>query len=169
MKKEREIAENLLDYYQGNIVYNKKTSFFTAINLDKYCDSAFIKSNNEIMCTFRSNQDSHTNILISIDPKKPNLWGTVYESPPNNILTTLTVINNKLYVGEINSDTKKSYLTINKQTASVENIVNIIYPLQGTPYFASFQSVLNTNKQNYYQIQNNKILKQTNEKIIFYK
>lgn len=168
-KREKEIKEILLDYFKGNIVYNKKESFYNDINLDEYCDSAFIKNEKEILCVVRSNQDSHNNMLISIPPDKPNLWKSVYQSPTYNILTAVSVIDNKLYVGEINFDTKKSYLTINKKPTPVDNIVSMIYEIGGKPHFASFKSVLNSNVQESYLIEENNMILQSANRIYFYK
>ncbi len=167
-QKEKEIKEVLLDYYDGNIVYNKKQTFYNTINLDKYCDSVFIKNENEVLCTFRSNQDSHNNMLISIRPDKPDLWKRVYKSPDYNIITAISIINNTLFIGEINFDTKKSNLIVNEKIIPVNDIVSMIYEIQGKPYFASFKSVLNGQKENYYMIEAGKASRQSGEKIIFY-
>lgn len=168
-QKEKEIKEVLLDYYKGNIVYNKKQSFYNNINLDEYCDSAFIKSEKEILCIVRSNQDSHNNMLISIPPDRPNLWKSVYQSPDYNILTAVSVINNNLCVGEIDFDTKKSYLTINKQTFPVNNIVSLIYEMDGQPYFASFKSALNNQEESYSFIDKTSSREEEKGKILLYR
>lgn len=152
-QKEKEVKDVLLDYYKGNIVYNKKDSYLNDKNLGEFCDNAFIKSTKEVLCITKRSRDSVDNMIISINPEKPNLWKRVYQS--DNILTAVSVIDNNLYVGEINFKTKQNYLTVNGQSYPIDNIVSIIYPLEGIPYFASFQSILNGNKEAYYKIEYN--------------
>ena len=135
-KIEKKIKDILLDYYDGNIVYNKKETFFNDNSLGEYCDAAFIKESNEILCITKWSRDSVDNLLLSINPEKPNLARNIYQS--DNILATVSVINNNLYVGEINFETKESYLSINEKTIPVENIVSLIYQINGNPYVASF-------------------------------
>lgn len=164
--KEKEIKEILLDYYQGNIVYNKKFSYFNDTNLDKYCDSAFIKSSAEVLCIAKSNADSYNNQLYSIQTAVPNHWERLYKS--NNILTAVSVINNTIYIGEIDYKTKQNYLTINDKPIPVDNIVSMVYKMQGKPYFASFKSTLNNNKEAYYQITKGITSRSKEEKIVLY-
>jgi len=165
-QKEKEIQDILLDYYDGNIVYNRKETFLNDKSLGEYCDAAFIKESNEILCITKWSSDSFDNLLLSIDPEKPNLARNIYQS--DNILATVSVINNDLYVGEINFETKQSYLSINKKTIPVDNIVSLIYPKDEKPYFASFKSELNNNTQSYYLINSNQIVKQGDGKLIFF-
>lgn len=166
-KKEKEIKDILLDYYQGNIVYNRKESYFNDKNLDKYCDYAFIRSSTDILCVTKQSREGMENMLIKINPSQPNLWIQIYQS--KNLLTAVSVINNEIYTGEIDTETKQSYISINKQTIPVSDIVSVIYPLSGQPYFASFQSVLNNQKGNYYIIKDGSNEKVQNDKITFYK
>ncbi|MEN9328812.1 MAG: hypothetical protein RI947_1620, partial [Candidatus Parcubacteria bacterium] len=49
------------------------------------------------------------------------------------------------------------------------DIVSVIYPLSGKPYFASFKSALNNQKGNYYIIKVGSADKIQNDKINFYK
>ncbi len=165
-KKEREIKDILLDYYDGNIVYNRKETFFNDKNLGEFCEGAFIKSNTEILCITKQSQNYIANMLLSINPDTPNLWKRIYQS--DNILTTVSVINNTLYIGEINFETKQNYLTVNEKTMSTENIVSMIYEMKGTPYFVSFKSELNSNTESYYSINSDKLSKQGEGKIVFF-
>lgn len=165
-QKEKEIKEVLLDYFDGNIVYNKKFSYFNNINLDKYCDSAFIRSPKEVLCLAKSNGDSYNNQLYSIQTKIPNRSMQLYKSL--NILTTVSVINNDVYIGEIDFKTKQNYLTINNESYPVDNIVSIIYPIRVKPYFASFKSNLNSQQESYFSINNQFIQQISKEKIVFY-
>lgn len=97
------------------------------------------------------------NRLISINPETPNLWKRLYQS--DNILTTVSVINDDLYIGEINLETKQNYLTINENIIPVDTPVNIIYEMGEKPYFASFKSALNDSAM-YYQIENNTVIQE---------
>ena len=134
--------------------------------MGEYCDAAFIKSEQNFLCITKQSRDFVDNMLIDIDPDKPNLWVRVYES--DNVLTTASVINGDMYIGEINFETKQNYITVNAQTIPVETPVNLIYQMNGEPYFASFKSELNNNKQSYDSIVDDKIMKREG-KILFYK
>jgi len=165
-KKEKEIKDILLDYYQGNIVYNRKESYFNNQNLNQYCDSAFIRNASDILCITRQSREGLENMLIKINPNKPNLWIQVYQS--KYLLTAVSVIENKIYVGEINTETKQNYLSIDKKMVPVGNIVSIIYPLKGQPHFASLSSVLNNGKESYFIIKESAVDKVNKDKIVFY-
>lgn len=163
--KEKEVSEVLLDYYDGNIVYNKKETYFNDKNLGEYCDAAFIKSEHNILCITKKSRDFVDNMLIDIDPDKPNVWVRVYES--DNVLTTASNINENLYIGEINFETKQNYLTVNGKTIPIEAPVNTIYEMSGKPYFASFKSELNDNIGSYFLVESDKIIRQTGDIIHF--
>lgn len=149
-RKEKEIKEVLLDYYQGNMVYNKDFTYINDVSLDKYCDAAYAKTLDEILCITKQERDSVDNMLISINPQQPNLWKRLYQS--DNLLTTISVISGHLYIGEIDRKSKQNYISVDGQKHPVENTVGIIYPLRGKPYFASFPSVLNNNSEAYYML-----------------
>lgn len=166
-KKEKEVKDILLDYYQGDIVYNRKESYFNDKNLDKYCDYAFIRSSTDILCVTKQNREGIENMLIKINPTQPNLWIQVYQS--KNLLTAVSVINNEIYAGEIDFDMKQNYISINKQIILVNDIVSIIYPLGDKPYFASFKSELNKNTESWHLIDSNKAIQQEGSKIYIYK
>jgi len=165
-KKEKEVNEILLDYYKGNIVYNKKETYFNDKNLGEFCDSAFIKKSDEILCITKQSQNYIANMLININPETPNLWKRDYQS--DNVLTTVSVINGELYLGEINFETKQNYLTVNGQTIPVETPVNMIYEMGGKPYFVSLKGTLNQNNS-FYRIDSDKIEKAEDNKVILYK
>ena len=165
--KEKEINEILIDYYDGNSIWNKDTSYFNNISLGEYCDSAFIKNKEEIYCITNKSRDSYNNMLIKIRPDRPNKWVQVYES--DRILTTVTIINDNLYIGEIDPETKQNYLTTNDKSIPVENVGSMIYPLSGVPHFASFQSALNEGKAAYYLIKDDRVIIVNEDKIILYK
>ena len=166
-QKEKEINDILLDYYDGNIVYNRKETYFNDKNLGEFCDAAFIKTSTEILCISKQSQNYVANMLLSINPETPNLWKRIYHS--DNILTTVSVINNNLYIGEINFEIRQNYLTVNERTMPVENIVSVIYEIKGQPLFASFKSELNNNTLSSYLIENDHAEKQEGSKIYFSK
>src|SRR3989338_6382058 len=66
-QKVKEMQDVLLDYYDGNIVYNRKETYFNDKNLGEFCDSAFIKSSSEILCITKQSQNYADNRLISIN------------------------------------------------------------------------------------------------------
>jgi hypothetical protein len=104
-------------------------------------------------------------MLIKINPEQPNLWVQVYQS--KNLLTTISVINNEIYTGEIDIETKQNYLSVNKQLTPVNDVVSLVYPLFGKPYFASFKSELNKNTESYYEISGDKIIEQQQDNKVF--
>ena len=134
--------------------------------MGEFCDSAFIKSSSEILCITKQSQNYADNRLISINPETPNLWKRLYQS--DNILTTVSVINENLYIGEINLETKQNYLTVNEKTMPVESTVNIIYRMDDKPYFASFSGELNNQQGSWYLISGATVAKQESSKIYFY-
>ncbi len=164
-EKEKEIIEVLLDYHDGNMVYNKKETYFNDKNLGEYCDAAFIKSEESVLCITKQSRDFVDNMLIDINPDKPNLWARIYKS--DNVLTNVSVINDKLYVGEINFETKQNYLSIDQNALPVESPVSLIYQLDSKPYFASFKSELNNNTASYFLVEDDNIVKQADNKIYF--
>lgn len=166
-QKEIEINDIILDYYQGNVLVNRKETYFNDIDLRKYCDSAFIKSEDEILCITKKTKNSINNMLIKIRPEQPNLWTQVYES--NNILTTVSVIKDKLYVGEINYETKKNYLTVDGKLNEINDVVNLVYPFQGGIYMTSFASALNNQTNSQYLINDYKLIEYNSALIYFNK
>jgi len=164
-QKVKEVQDVLLEYYNGNTVYNRKETIYNDKNLGEFCDSAFIKSTTEILCITKQSQNYADNMLIIINPETPNLWKRIYQS--DNILTTVSVIGNTQYIGEINLETKQNYLTINDNTIQVDTPVNLVYEMAGKPYFASFKSELNNQQLNWYFIQDSKSIKKESTKIYF--
>jgi len=153
-EKVAEKQDVLLDYYDGNILYNRKTTFYNDKDLGEFCDFGFIKSETEILCITKKSQNYADNMLISINPETPSLWKQVYQS--ENILTNVSVIGNTLYIGEINMETKQNYLTIGENTIELSTPVSLIYEMEGKPYFASFKSALNDTLV-YYQFDNDTV------------
>lgn len=167
MKKETVIHDILLDYYQGDIVYNKTETFFNSINLGKYCETAFIKNKKEVLCIKKETTDSIDNFLISINPDKPNLWITVYES--KNLLTAISIIHSDLYIGEIDRKTNQSYVIKNKMSIITPNIISLIYFMEDTVSIYSQQSALNKNTASSYEFKNGRFNKINSDRIYFYR
>lgn len=157
--KEKELDEIILDYFDGNIIYNKKETFYNNKSLGKICESAFIKSDSEVLCITKQSKDAIDNMLITIDSNNPTLWKQVYKS--ENILTTVAVVNENLYIGEINYRTKENFLTINETAISVQTPVNLIYQMNKEPFYVSFRNELNEN-ESYYLIDTGKVTIQRN-------
>lgn len=166
-KKEKEIKEIALDYYKGNLLFNRgTTTFYNKQDLGLLCEKAFIKSQDEILCITKQYTNNVDNKLISIDIKTKK-QKDIYSS--NNLITDVSVIGNDVYFGETEFHTHKNYIYINKQKLVVPDIISLIYQMNGKPYFASFKSVLNNQKESYYLIEGDKEIKKEVGKIILYK
>ena len=135
-KKVEEVNDILLDYHEGNSIYNKKESFYNDKSLGEYCDAAFIKNTKEVLCITRKSRDSADNMLLNINPASPNLAKREYES--KRILTGVYFIDNKLYVTEIDPKTMQNYISIDGNSISVKDTVNAVYPLRELIYYVSF-------------------------------
>lgn len=147
-KKEKTIPEIVLDYYKGDIVYNKQgyDTYYNNKKLGILCDQAFIKSKKEILCITRPDKNQIANKLISINPQTLE-QKALYE--PQNVLTAIYYEKNTLYVGEYNFETNKAYLTVNGKTISSQDLINVIYPMNTSIYLASFKSQRNNLKESY--------------------
>lgn len=150
-RKEKTVNEVLLDYLNGNIVYNKQgyQTYYNNQSLGLLCDQAFIKSTTEILCITRPDPNKENDKLISINTQDKT-QKDVYSS--ENVLTALYFDTENLYVGEYNFETNKAFITINDKTATIGDLVNIIYPMQGSFFTASFKSQRNNNIESYYKI-----------------
>lgn len=164
-EKLSEKQDVLLDYYDGNFLYNRKTTFYNDKDLGEFCDFGFIKSETEILCITKKSQNYADNMLISINPETPNLWKQVYQS--ENVLTSVSIINDTLYIGEINMDTKQNYLTVGENTIEVSTPVSLIYKMGGEPYFASFRSALNESLKSFQIEEDSRITLIENDRINF--
>jgi hypothetical protein len=121
--------------------------------------------------------DSYENVLLNIHLDKLNLTITEYDPyenakyqpKQNTTITTVSMINNVLYLGEINPTTKQNYLTINKKQIPVDDVVSLIYPFGDTVHFLSNASVFNGQKpQEYLLKSNNEVTKIQGSKINLY-
>lgn len=150
-RKEKQIAEVLLDYDGMNMIDNKQSNtYFNKIDLELLCDQAFIKSQTEILCITRPDQSSQENKLIVINPETL-AEKDVYES--QNVLTAVYFAKDTLYVGEYDFTQNKAYITINGESAPIGDLVNIIYPMKDSMYASSFKSLRNNKIESYYEIQ----------------
>lgn len=149
--KEKEINEVILDYFNGEIVYNKQgfQTYFNKKNLGLLCDQAFIKNKTEILCITRPDKNKQNNKLIIINPetlKQKDLYTS------QNTLTAVYFAQNTLYIGEYDFTKNKAFITANSKTASIDDLINIIYPIGDDMYAASFKSLKNNQTETYYRI-----------------
>ena len=138
---EKDIADILLDYTNGSILKNDgRSSYFNDKSLDILCEKGFIKNETEILCLTKINPNTVENKLISMNVetlKKDDIYVS------KDIITDFSFINGVTYIGEINLHTKKGYLIIGKEKIEVPSIINMIYEMEGKPYFMSLRGALN--------------------------
>lgn len=166
-KKEKEVKEILLDYVTDKQLFTKgKTTFLNDEDLGVLCEKGFIKSSNEVLCLSKVNLNSVENKLISIDvvtKKKKDIYVS------KNLISDLSVINGKTYLGEIDTYNHKNYILVDGEKIGIPNIVSLIYEMNGKPYFSAFKSELNQNTESYYLIEDKQVTKQESVKIYLYK
>ncbi len=153
-QKEKKITEVVLDYFKGNSVYNKQgyVTHYNNKNLGLLCDRAFIKSSKEILCIIRPDINKQDNKLISINSQTLE-QKDIYTS--QNVLTAIYFDKETLYIGEYNFVTNKAFITVNNKTTPIDDLVNIIYPMDNKMYAGSFKSLRNNQSESYYEIINN--------------
>ena len=151
-RKEKEIKEVIIDYFNGDMIANKQSyrTYFNNKDLGLLCDQAFIQSTTEILCITRPDQNKQDNKLISINPQTLE-QKDVYSS--QNALTAVYYDKGNLYIGEYNFDKNKAYVTVNEKTAPIGDLVNVLYTMEDTMYAASFKSLRNKQTESYYEIQ----------------
>lgn len=166
-KKEKEVKEVLLDYSSDNqLIIDGKTTRLNDQDLGILCEQGFIKSEEEILCITKKDVNAVQNKLVSINPKTKKSKD-IYTS--NGILSDVSVINGKTYLGEIDTHNNKNHILVDKNPIGVPNIINLIYEMNGRPYFAAFKSELNQNTESYYLINGNEVLKQEADRIYLLK
>ena len=150
-RKEKEIPEVVLDYFKGDIVYNKQgyQTYFNNKDLGLLCDQVFIKDKTEIFCITRPDQNKQANKLIEINPQTLK-QKTVYES--QNILTAVAYYKNTLYAGEYDFTKNKAYIMVNGNRSSIADLVNVIYPIREYMHAASFKSIRNKQTESNFKI-----------------
>lgn len=166
-KQEKEVKEIVLDYHKGNVLFNRgATTFYNKQDLGILCEKGFIKSQTEILCVTKQYKNYVENKLVSINIKNKETKD-LYSS--NNLITDVSVIENTIYFGEAEFQNHKNYVYINKEKVEVPDIVSLIYQMNGKPYLASFKSALNNQKESNYLIENSRVLKQEEGKMVLYK
>jgi hypothetical protein len=165
--KEKEVKEVLLDYSNSDQLYSKgKTTFLNSRDLGVLCDKGFIKSSEEILCLKKYDVNATDHELVSINSqtlKSRNIYTA------RDILSDVKVINNKIYLGEIDTYNNKNHILVDKEPIAVPNIISVIYEMNGQPYFAAFKSELNGNMESYYLIDGDKVTKQEGDRIYLYR
>jgi hypothetical protein len=164
-KLETTVNEVLLDYQKGQLLYNKKETFLNNLNLGTLCEYGLIRSDIEVLCVTKINSNKPENKLVVINLKTKKIKD-IYVS--TRIITALSVINQKVYLGEIDAVTGKSFIAINGQSMAVPTPVNAIYPINEDIYFASFKSAFNSQQESFYKVNNN-VVRQATGHIIFNK
>ena len=165
--KESEIKQVVLDYFKGDSLYNVGNSTrFNKQDLGVLCEKGFIKSSSEILCITKIDKNNVENKLVSIDVNTKESTD-VYTS--KELLTDVSVIDNVTYLGKIDLYTNKSSVVVNKSSFEVPDVVSLIYGMNGKPYFASYKSAFNWQKERYYFVDNGKTEKQEDGKIILFK
>lgn len=171
-KKDKVINEVVLDYFNNDSVYNKQgyETYFNNKSLRLLCDRAFIKSSTEVLCVYRPDKNKQGNKLISVNTLDLS-HKAVYS--PQNVITAIYYDSDTLYVGEYDFATQKASIMVNNMSTSIEDLVNVIYPMNNKFYAASFKSLRNNKTESYYEItvSNKNIATKLVErgKIIFYK
>lgn len=165
--KQSEVSQIVLDYFDGKSLSNSgNATYFVGQDLGVLCEKGFIKNLNEILCITKINKNNVENKLVSIDIKTKRSQD-VYTS--NNLLTDVSVINDALYLGEIDLYTNKSYVLVNGERILATDIVSLIYEMGGKAYFAAYKSAFNGQSEASYLVDKDKIVKQDNNKIFLYR
>lgn len=156
--KEKDINETILDYSDVGIIKNDgKATFFNDINLGYICEKAYLKNKDEILCLSKIDMDYANNQLLNINPNKLKTK-ELYKS--KELITDFTVYNDKIYIGEIDLYTKKSYVIVDDIKIESPTIINHFYQMANKLYFVSLKSELNGNTESYYLIEDNKLIPQ---------
>jgi len=157
-KKEKDINEAILDYSVDGILKNDgKTTFFNDRDLGLLCEKGYVKNATEILCLTKIDLDYVENRLININPNTL-LIKELYRA--KDLVTDFSVINDKIYIGEIDFYTKKSYIIDGEKKIEVPSVISMFYPMDNKPYLASFKSELNGNTESYYLIEDEKVTPQ---------
>lgn len=158
--KTTELSEAILDYTNhGTLKNDGKTSLYQGKDLGVLCDDGYIKSQVEILCLTKVNPNNVENKLISID-LTTNKKKDIYIS--KNIITDFSLINDQVYIAELDLFTKKSSILVNNKKIESPTTVSLFYQMDGKPYFTSLKSELNGNVEEYYLIESEEVRKQEN-------
>lgn len=162
---EKTVKEIALDYQAGKLLYMKNnTTFLDELDLGILCEKGLIKSATEVLCVSKINPDTNTHKLVRIHLGS-QVQKDVYIS--KNIITELGLSQGKYVLGEINRYNRKNYLVIDGEQFEVPTVVSLIFENQDRLYFASFKNALNP-QEAYYEIVDNKAIKQEGNILIFF-
>jgi hypothetical protein len=171
-KQEKAVNEVLLDYFDNNSVYNKQgfETYFNKKSLKILCDRAFIKSSEEVLCVYRPDKNKQDNKLISVNTQDLS-QNDVYSS--REVITAVYYDKGTLYLGLYDFGTQNASIMVNNMSTSIEELVNVIYPMDNKIYAASFKSLRNNKTESYYEIStlDTKVATKLVErgKVVFYK
>lgn len=150
-KKEKEVSEVILDYFAGNAIYNKQgfETYYNKRNLNILCDQAFIKSPDEVFCVTRPDKNQQQNELVVINTQTLN-QKPVHKS--SNVITAIYYDKDTLYVGEYDFAAQKASIMVNNMSSSIDDLINVIYPMNNKLYVAAFKSLRNNKIESYYEV-----------------
>lgn len=150
-KKEKEVDEVILDYFEGNSVYNKQgvETYFNKKSLNILCDQAFIKSSTEIFCITRPDKNKQDNELIIINIQTLS-QEHLYKS--SKFITAIYYDKDTLYIAEYDFAAQKASLMVNNMSSPTNDLINMIYPMNNKLYAASFKSLRNNKVESYYEL-----------------
>ncbi len=157
-EKVKDSKQVLLDYDGENILINGKDTFFNNTDLGVLCSNAFISSDKEILCAVPNSESE----VLSINPET-KAQKVIYKT--NNLVTTVSVIQGKIYVGEMDTQTNKDYLVVDGERIELPTPVSLVYPMKDKIYAASFKSVFTGNRNIYYLVLTNKVGQLSSNKI----
>jgi hypothetical protein len=150
-KKEKVVNEIILDYFNGDSVYNKQgfETYYNNKSLKILCDQAFIKSSTEILCVSRMDESKQNNKLISVNPKDLS-QKELYRS--QKVITAIYSDKETLYIAEYDFTAQKASIIVNNMSSSVADLINVIYFMNNKLYAGSFKSQRNNNVESYYEV-----------------
>jgi hypothetical protein len=162
---EKTFGEALLDYSNGKVLKNTgKTTFLDELDLEILCEKGFIKSDTEVLCLTKVNANTVENKLVSITiPERKQK--EIYVS--KDIITDFSVLNDKIYIGEINLHNKQNYLIVDATKTEVPSVVTLIYEMGGEPYFATLKGAL-SEEESYFQVKSGKMNKSEKNRIYLF-
>lgn len=159
-KTEKIVDKALLDYADGKMLYNKGAETYVDEKaLGVLCEQGVIRFEADVLCV-------SGNSILSIN-SATNKQRILYTS--DKLITEISLLNNDIYLGAINPESKQSYIVREGIEIPVPNVVNIIYGINGIPYFASLKGALNPETVSSYQIEENHAVLQNKDKVVFYK
>ena len=139
-KRQKIQTENkvLLDFDGAAVLSTDgKTTFYNKQDLGVFCDQGWIKNATTILCVTAKDTDPLDNKLISIHPQtliKQNLYSS------NFLLGTIAVINDDIYLAEIDTDSQNTFISVNGRQTHTPFLVDIVYPMGGNVYYATFKT-----------------------------